>query len=435
LEETRVALAEVEAAHRTYLRDEWETFLASREGQEAMGYVLTREGPAPAPQIWSREIELAVQKSQAVTTTDASDTPAAGQNGESDSWSWSRSYRREGEEVIKACSALAAPITLRGQVIGALDLFDPEHPREWSEDDVALVEAVTSQVALAVENARLFEKTQTSLAETEVLYNVSRQLNAAESYDDILSALRTYPLFGRAHHISLNVFDRPPTGEGEGPEWFIPIARQSTLAPDSFPSSRLPPRGTDVAGPCQERYPHQAFPSASQFLRPEPTLIEDVENDPLLDDAARRLLKESFKASSTMFLPLEVGGQWIGFIHAVYREPTRFPEDEVRRLAALSGQAAIAVQNLRQLREIEARARREAIIREISSKVSSSMDLKTVLQTTARELSVALGAPQAIIHMRTQPGEPAPDSHVSREEGEETARPEEPGPDEPIVEA
>ena len=53
-----------------------------------------------------------------------------------------------------ARSALATPISLRGQVIGALDLFDPDHPREWTDDDLALVDAVTSQVALAVDIER-----------------------------------------------------------------------------------------------------------------------------------------------------------------------------------------------------------------------------------------------------------------------------------------
>ena len=47
--------------------------------------------------------------------------------------------------------------------------------------------------------------------------------------------------------------------------------------------------------------------------------------------------------------------------------------------------------------------------KEISAKVSSSMDLKTVLQTTVRELSQALGASQAIIHMGTPSAEPGPE--------------------------
>jgi methyl-accepting chemotaxis protein PixJ len=52
------------------------------------------------------------------------------------------------------------PIALRGQIIGALGLQETEGGRRWTEDEIALIEAVADQMALAIENVRLLEETR-----------------------------------------------------------------------------------------------------------------------------------------------------------------------------------------------------------------------------------------------------------------------------------
>jgi GAF domain-containing protein len=118
-----------------------------------------------------------------------------------------------------------------------------------------------------------------------------------------------------------------------------------------------------------------------------------------MDDQARDLYLQRFGAKSTIFIPLVVGGQWIGFINGIYQQATTFPEPEVRRLMGLSGQAAAVIQGLRQLQEIQARARREALIRTITGKIRATTDLETILQTTVTEVSRALGTSHAAIHL------------------------------------
>jgi GAF domain-containing protein len=62
-----------------------------------------------------------------------------------------------------AISAIDAPLVLREQIIGQLHL---EGQQEWSPEEHALVEAVATQAALAMENARLLEESrQTALRE------------------------------------------------------------------------------------------------------------------------------------------------------------------------------------------------------------------------------------------------------------------------------
>jgi GAF domain-containing protein len=183
----------------------------------------------------------------------------------------------------------------------------------------------------------------------------------------------------------LNLFDRSWAGD-QLPEWIEVLARWTELPPEAV----------------SPRYLLSDIPSAAQLLRLDvPTLIEDVVNDARLDDNTRTFYLERFDGKSMLFAPLVVGGQWIGYISAIYREPTTFLDAEVRRLTSLSGQAAVVVQGLRQLHEIQARARREVLIREITGKIRASTDLETILKTTVSEVSGALGTSHGAIRLGT----------------------------------
>ena len=60
------------------------------------------------------------------------------------------------EETI---SAVTVPIRLQNQIIGILDIRSADPDRTWTEDEIAVIEATAERLALALENARLFEET------------------------------------------------------------------------------------------------------------------------------------------------------------------------------------------------------------------------------------------------------------------------------------
>jgi GAF domain-containing protein len=55
--------------------------------------------------------------------------------------------------------ALAIPLKVHDQTIGILNISSNTQSRVWNENELALVQAVSERVALALENARLFEET------------------------------------------------------------------------------------------------------------------------------------------------------------------------------------------------------------------------------------------------------------------------------------
>jgi GAF domain-containing protein/HAMP domain-containing protein len=67
---------------------------------------------------------------------------------------------KTGEPVQKEDeSTLAIPLKLRGEVIGVIDVRATDPTRKWTKNEFNLVQAIADRVAIALENARLFEET------------------------------------------------------------------------------------------------------------------------------------------------------------------------------------------------------------------------------------------------------------------------------------
>lgn len=280
-------------------------------------------------------------------------------------------------ETVQTRSWVAAPLVAGQEVVGILTL-DHTVPGAYSLETAELSSAVAAQAAVAIQNARLFEQSQDTLAETETLYLASAELSTAQSYEDILASLQRHTIAGQdSHHISLNFFDRPWTKE-ELPQQIDVLARWTSLPGSTF----IP------------RYPFAAFPSLAKLLKTNvPLIVDDFEHDPRVDENARTLYVKRFQSKSALFISIVVSGQWLGFVNASYPEPKTFPEKEIRRLVALVNQAAVAIQNLRNVELAERRAKEAqqrseelALINRVVSAVVSSPDLHQVLEIMATEL-------------------------------------------------
>jgi len=159
-EHTQAALAEAQATHRRYLRQEWESLL-TRDSPRPLGYLDGPDGLTAADDFWTPEIEWAVAAGELITLSD---------QGHDD-----EAPRR---------NALALPIKLRDQTIGVLDFYDKEHI--WTEEDKAIVQTLADQVSLALENARLFEKTQRIASRERLAGEIVGKIRAAGDVQSIL---------------------------------------------------------------------------------------------------------------------------------------------------------------------------------------------------------------------------------------------------------
>ena len=113
-------------------------------------------------------------------------------------------------------AALVAPISLRGEILGTLGLHDTER-RQWTDDEVALIEAVADQMALAIENARLLRETEQWAERERLSADIAARVRASTDVDTILrTAIRELGQALRASDgmIRLSAIRMAPQEEG-----------------------------------------------------------------------------------------------------------------------------------------------------------------------------------------------------------------------------
>jgi GAF domain-containing protein len=83
-------------------------------------------------------------------------------------------------------SALAIPVKLRDQVIGIIHVEAGDSDRNWSEDEIAMVQSISERAALSLENARLFEETTRRAERERVISQVTSRISESTNFDRIL---------------------------------------------------------------------------------------------------------------------------------------------------------------------------------------------------------------------------------------------------------
>lgn len=343
-QEMQERLEEIHALYRTTSREGWQSYQEQTHLPE--GFVFEQSGVAPVSREWEDALQKAISENRITQNVD-------------------------GQPIV------ALPVSVPGgEIIGALGMYDdPNNP--VSSEDIDFVQQVSEQIALALESARLFNQTQFALAETDTLYTIISELNAARDYSEILSVLDKHTILSGAHEsLILCVYDKP-LGEGMVPEWVIPVAQRTS---------------TPVR--LAERYPLSAFETLPNTLFTKtPVVIKDISTDGRMDRITRTLFQEVFQATSTIIIPLLLGDQSSGFIMGNYGEIQEYPEVEIQRLSSIANQVALAVQGLRLLEQTLARARREQLLREVSAQVNNAIDTDHILRQAAEQVGRVLKRP------------------------------------------
>ncbi len=130
-------------------------------------------------------------------------------------------------------SEMTLPLRVRGEIIGVLDVQSIE-PDAFSDEDMATLGTLADQLAVAIENARLFEQTQASLREIKTLYRGYSK----EAWGELTRAGRLHGYVYDRMSVSPVTADRPPEvqqslregrvvtvsgGDGEGSETVLAV--------------------------------------------------------------------------------------------------------------------------------------------------------------------------------------------------------------------
>jgi GAF domain-containing protein len=269
------------------------------------------------------------------------------------------------EESRDTRSELAVPIKLKGETIGVLDVQNVELDA-LGGDDVSILQTLADQLAIAIENARLYEAQRQQLHRLEELAVASQRITADLDLASVLEktvtqALTTLEADRAAIFLKDGETDRVSCAHSIGlsSEYIDEISRRYLETPES----RL------------------LDPSA-------PVHILDRQTDPATQDMREAIVREGYHTFA--LLPLISKGKVLGAL-AVYRDDIRaFRPEELALAQSFANQAAVAIVNARLHQEIQRWAEELTFLNRVGRAVTSSLDLEQVLVKLMEETSLVL---------------------------------------------
>ncbi|MBN1935417.1 MAG: GAF domain-containing protein [Anaerolineae bacterium] len=294
-----------------------------------------------------------------------------------------------GEEAVRfdnpwlpeTCSELALPLRSRGRVVGAMSVQSVKSAA-FDEADITVMQTMADQVAVAIDNARLFAEAQAALQEAEAAQR--RYLG------------RKWAGYSRGRGVS--GYRQTEAGMVPLERDMLPEARQALTAQrpvcvwPGAPGDTL--RRAPLALPSEDLDKEE--PDPAQPLLPAPVLpAGSVKGD----------------APSVLVAPVKLRGQPIGVLGF---EPGGRPwrDEDLALVEAIAEQMALAAENLWLLDETQDSAAREQLIGEVTARMRQSLDLQTVLETAADEMHQKLGLKEIVIRLAETDGDLKGDVNV-----------------------
>jgi phosphoserine phosphatase RsbU/P len=229
-------------------------------------------------------------------------------------------------------SELAVPLMFRGKCVGVLDI-QSRHLDYFTKNQQNILAVLANRLAVAIENARLFQQVRTQAETLLVLNDVSREISSILDVEALLR--RAAELVKRVidyQILSIMLYD-------EGQKIF---------------RHRLDVKhGQRVQGKLRVAAT-EGIVGAAATLR-EPVVVADVATDP-------RYLMVNPETRSELAIPMMHKGKVIGVLDLESPQLNYFTSDHVQTLSILAANLAVSVENARlyeQVADGEARMERD----------------------------------------------------------------------------
>jgi serine phosphatase RsbU (regulator of sigma subunit)/putative methionine-R-sulfoxide reductase with GAF domain len=241
------------------------------------------------------------------------------------------------QALLNTRAELAVPLVVGHRVVGVLDVQSEEVNR-FGEEDLFVMRTLAAQIAIAIEDARLYASQKEEAWYLNVLLQVSENLADTVNLDDALeTVVRITPILVGVARCAIFLYNpetqtlRAVRAYGLGPE------RRSHFEQLAFKLQPTTPT---------------AF--SRMFATKAPVMIEDAPSS----DLVNREIVRTFDLESLVITPLIYRGEIIGaMVVDQGPRPRRFTAHEIQVLMGISNQAAVAIENARLNEEAEIKRR------------------------------------------------------------------------------
>ncbi len=260
-------------------------------------------------------------------------------------------------------SYLGVPIIVGDDLIGIISAQSYQKGAYGDRERQFLL-TVANQVAVAIQNARLFREREQRLAELAILNEIGQALSSALELGDLVEVV--HQQVGRIFSTT-NFYIALYDERADEWETFYQIEE----------GQRLPP----------QRHKVRAGLTGNIIRRKVPLLFRTAaELDAFQESEGVQRLGRP--ALSWLGVPLIAADKVVGVMAIQsYERENVYNEQDLALFSTIAAQAAIAIDNARLFQERERRITELAILNEISTALSSALDLDRLLETVHQQVS------------------------------------------------
>jgi len=267
-------------------------------------------------------------------------------------------------ELPETRSEAAIPLRSRGKVLGAMTV-QSDQPSAFGEVEITIFQSLADQLAIALDNARLFSESHQALEQSQRAYRRA----SGRAWQEFLKSEGAQRVEYRLGQINVET-------------------AASSVSPAQLESAS---HDASRAGAIEK-----ARMQAIQTCRPAICLLEGLQ---------------------TLFLPVQSREQVVGVLRltkAPGETQTSWSDDEVELLSTIGAQLGAALDAARLYQDTQRAAAREQITGEVTARIRQTLDMQTVLRTAVEEIQRHLNLPEVVISLTaSEEEEPARNPDVT----------------------
>ena len=264
-------------------------------------------------------------------------------------------------------ATLSVPLLCGNEVLGVLDVAESRYPRRFTADEVRLAEAIGTQAALAIRNARAFDEAERRNADLATLLGVAATLTSAVDRGTVLAAIarhlrealrstgaEVYQFDTARRTLELVARDGDELGAPEG-------AGLYRLSDDALLAGCIDERrvvATQAGDPARAGQPGAGRAAQAAALR---------------QAAAGDHPAALCDAGSQLWVPLVYQDEVLGLLASCDAAPDRsYSHEEIGLATAIAAQAAAALQSARAYERLE---QERAALTRLNARLSAFVEL------------------------------------------------------------
>jgi signal transduction histidine kinase/DNA-binding response OmpR family regulator len=281
-------------------------------------------------------------------------------------------------------SWLGVPIIVNDRAVGVVFLADYQ-PRAFTQNHLRLLQTLCSNVAIAIENARLFQAEQQRISELQFITSIQESLAAKLEFQDMVN------LVGEKLREAFNT-----------PDLFIKWYDDKTDRVHFLYSYE---HGERLQLPAME------IDSASLFAKIKATRQPILWNTEMEGDRISYVITGTDASKSGVCIPIINGDKFLGSIQLEnYEKEYAYGESEIRLLSSISNSLGAALQNAylfnetqRLLKQTEQRAAELAAVNTVSAALASELDVTALIHLVGEQTRSIFNADVAYVALLDEP--------------------------------